>query len=276
MVENLQREDLNALDKATAFREYLAPLRRHPGGARRPARPRPLDRLEPDPPARPARRGPGRRPRPRRSARATPAPCSACPTPTASVAACQRVIAESLSVRQTEALVATGEPTPRGPASARTRPTRLDPGGGKAPHFVELEQHLHQRFGTPVLIRVKTPRPRPDHHRLQLPGRIRPGQLDDPRRRTPITVRELRHGRSWATELPPARPRGRFPRGSPPVGSATRLPLFAPRVRASRIPVTGRIVPIPRPIYVVLLKSIPYRRLGRSRCVPGILAPGLH
>ena len=63
MVENLQREDLNALEKATAFRDYLDPLRRHPGGARQPTGPRPLDDLEPDPPARPPRRGAGCRPR---------------------------------------------------------------------------------------------------------------------------------------------------------------------------------------------------------------------
>ena len=30
------------------------------------------------------------------------------------------------------------------------------PSGGKAPHVLELEQHLHHRFGTPVLIRVKS------------------------------------------------------------------------------------------------------------------------
>ena len=61
MVENLQREDLNAVDKATRLPRLPRALRRHPGRARRPARPRSLDRLEPDPPARPARRGPRRR-----------------------------------------------------------------------------------------------------------------------------------------------------------------------------------------------------------------------
>jgi ParB family chromosome partitioning protein len=62
------------------------------------------------------------------------------------------VIAERLSVRQTEALVATGVPTP-----AKSR-IRKDPAHAvaKSPHLVELEQHLHQRFGTAVLIRSKS------------------------------------------------------------------------------------------------------------------------
>jgi ParB family chromosome partitioning protein len=64
------------------------------------------------------------------------------------------VIADGLSVRQTEALVATGVPTP-----AKTR-IRKDPAHSpiaKAPHFIEIEQQLHERFGTPVLIRARTP-----------------------------------------------------------------------------------------------------------------------
>ena len=101
---------------------YLATLRRHPGGARRPARPRPLDRLEPDPPARTPRRGPGRRPRQEDHPGARPRPARPARPRAASVAACQRVIAESLSVRQTEALVATGEPDAR-PASAGSAAT---------------------------------------------------------------------------------------------------------------------------------------------------------
>ena len=73
-------------------------------------------------------------------------------------AACQRVVKEGLSVRQTEALVTTGEPTPSKPR-VRHDPAqpRSTPAGGKAPHVVELEQHLHSRFGTPVLIKVKGP-----------------------------------------------------------------------------------------------------------------------
>ena len=44
MVENLQREDLNAIDKATRVPRIPDPLRRHPGRAGGPARSRPIDR----------------------------------------------------------------------------------------------------------------------------------------------------------------------------------------------------------------------------------------
>ena len=68
-------------------------------------------------------------------------------------AVCRQIINESLSVRQTEALVATGIPTPARPRIRRDQAHSAEP---KAPHLVELEQHLHQRFGTPVLIRTRT------------------------------------------------------------------------------------------------------------------------
>src|SRR5262249_1563916 len=68
--------------------------------------------------------------------------------------ACRRIIRENLSVRQTEALVATGIPTPSRPRIRRDPAHSPEP---KAPHLVELEQTLHQRFGTSVLIRARTP-----------------------------------------------------------------------------------------------------------------------
>ncbi len=62
MVENLQREDLNAVDKASAFSEYLS---RYGGTqeelAGRLGR-RSIDDLQPDSPPRPPARRPGRRP----------------------------------------------------------------------------------------------------------------------------------------------------------------------------------------------------------------------
>jgi ParB family chromosome partitioning protein len=76
--------------------------------------------------------------------------------------AAKRVITEGLSVRQTEALVATGEPTParsrirRDPAEPSTSPTG-GAGGAKAPHVLELEKYLNERFATPVLIKLKGP-----------------------------------------------------------------------------------------------------------------------
>lgn len=153
MIENLQREDLNAVDKATAFREYLGRY----GGTQDELASRLgldrstvsnlirlldlpgeiLDRLQ----AKQITQG---------HARAI----LGLADPEAQIEACRRVIAEGLSVRQTEALVATGVPTP-----AKTR-MRKDPAHAphaRAPHIVEIEQRLHERFGAPVLIRSRTP-----------------------------------------------------------------------------------------------------------------------
>ena len=149
MVENLQREDLNAIEKATAFRDYLQQY----GGTQEELAGRlGLDRstlsnlirlLELPEEIRTAvlskviTQG---------HARAL----LGLPDAESRVAACRQVIADNLSVRQTEALVSTGIPTP-----ARTR-VRKDAGQGtatRAPHFVELEEQLKVRFGTPVAVR---------------------------------------------------------------------------------------------------------------------------
>ncbi|MDR3620248.1 MAG: ParB/RepB/Spo0J family partition protein [Paludisphaera borealis] len=153
MVENLQREDLNAVDKATAFREYLS---RYGGTQEELAGRLGLDRstvsnlirlLElPDEILLAVR-----------DSEITQGHARALlglPDAETQIVACRRVIAERLSVRQTEALVATGVPTP-----SRTR-IRKDPAHAnavRAPHITELEQQLHQRFGTAVLIRSRTP-----------------------------------------------------------------------------------------------------------------------
>ena len=150
MVENLQREDLNALEKAVAFRNYLSQY----GGTQEELAGRlGLDRstisnlirlldlpeeIQSAVMKKAITQG---------HARAL----LGLPDPESMVAACKQVIAESLTVRQTEALVATGIPTPskarirKDPAEAATRP----------PHFVELEEHLKVRFGTPVAVRHK-------------------------------------------------------------------------------------------------------------------------
>jgi ParB family chromosome partitioning protein len=153
MVENLQREDLNAVDKATAFREYLG---RYGGTQEELAGRLGLDRstvsnlirlLElPEEVLHAVRDG--------EITQGHARALLALPDADSQRAACGRIIAENLSVRQTEALVATGIPTP-----ARTRIRRDSAHGAeaKAPHLIELEQHLHQRFGTAVLIRVRTP-----------------------------------------------------------------------------------------------------------------------
>ncbi len=153
MVENLQREDLNAVDKATAFREYLA---RYGGTQDELAGRLGLDRstisnlirlLElPDGVLDAVR-----------SSQITQGHARALlglPDNDQRLAACRQVIADHLSVRQTEALVATGIPTP-----ARTR-LRRDPAHApddKPPHLVDVERLFHERFGASVLVKARTP-----------------------------------------------------------------------------------------------------------------------
>jgi ParB family chromosome partitioning protein len=156
MVENLQREDLNAIEKAIAFRDYLNQY----GGTQEELAGRlGLDRstvsnlirlldLPED-----VQQAVLTKKITQGHARSL----LGLADHDAIRAACQRIIADNLSVRQTEALVATGEPSP---TKTRIRKDPADPestpNGGKAPHVVELEQHLCGRFGTPVLIRVKS------------------------------------------------------------------------------------------------------------------------
>ena len=155
MVENLQREDLNAIEKATAFRGYLDTY----GGTQEELANRlGLDRSTVtnllrllDLPQEIQESSSSTR----RSPRATPAPCWAWTTPRCRLGACQRVIAENLSVRQTEALVATGEPTP-----PRVRKLRVDrahdagsPSSNKAPS--------PRRVGRPAQAAVRLARPDP-------------------------------------------------------------------------------------------------------------------
>lgn len=155
MVENLQREDLNAIEKALAFRDYLGQY----GGTQEELAGRlGLDRstvsnllrlLDLPEEVRQAVLD-------KKITQGHARALLGLPDQDAILGACKRVIGETLSVRQTEALVATGEPTP---AKTRIRKDAAEPGstpaGGKAPHVLELEQHLAGRFGTPVAIRVK-------------------------------------------------------------------------------------------------------------------------
>jgi ParB family chromosome partitioning protein len=156
MVENLQREDLGALEKATAFRDYLA---RYGGTQEELAGRLGIDRSTISNLIR-LLDLPGEVHDAIAAKKITAGHARALlglPDHDAQRGACQRIITEGLSVRQTEALVSTGEPTP-----PRTR-LRVDPPeprgddeNAKPPHFVELERHLHARFGTPVLIRARS------------------------------------------------------------------------------------------------------------------------
>jgi ParB family chromosome partitioning protein len=151
MVENLQREDLNAIDKATAFREYLS---RYGGTQEELAGRLGIDRstvsnlirlLElPDE----VRTAVQKNEISQGHARAILGIHST----ESQVTAYRRVVTDHLTVRQTEALVTTGEPTP-----SRTR-IRKDPAhlaDPRAPHVISLEQHLRQSWGELVSIRAK-------------------------------------------------------------------------------------------------------------------------
>ena len=155
MVENLQREDLNAVEKAAAFRDYLS---RYGGTQEELAGRLGVDRstlsnllrlLELPQPIQDAVRN-------KSISQGHARALLGLPDADARLTACQRVLSEGLSVRQTEALVSTGEPTPS-KTRLRADPAHQDskPGKTKAPHVLELEAHLHSRFGTPVVIKVK-------------------------------------------------------------------------------------------------------------------------
>jgi ParB family chromosome partitioning protein len=155
MVENLQREDLNALEKATAFRDYLS---RYGGTQEELAGRLGLDRstvsnlirlLELPEDVQVAVRS-------KTISQGHARALLGLPDRDSQRAACKRIVADNLSVRQTEALVATGEPTPPRPRIRKDEAhTAATPATGRAPHFLELEERLHARFGTPVCIRVK-------------------------------------------------------------------------------------------------------------------------
>lgn len=156
MVENLQREDLNAMEKAVAFRRYLDGY----GGTQEELAGRlGVDRstlsnllrlLELPEEIRDAVRS-------KKISQGHARALLGLDGPENMVVACQRVIAEALSVRQTEALVATGEPTPARPRirkdSAHT--DGASPSGSKAPHHLDLENHLKARFNSPVLVKLR-------------------------------------------------------------------------------------------------------------------------
>ena len=152
MVENLQREDLNPIEKAIAFRDYLG---RYGGTQEELAKRLGVDRSTlsnlirlldlPDE----VQTAVMSKVISQGHARAL----LGLGEPAAILAGLARVVEDHLSVRQTEALVATGVPT-----ESRSR-IRKDPGESvetsKAPHFVELEDHLKERFGTSVVIRTR-------------------------------------------------------------------------------------------------------------------------
>ncbi len=151
MVENLQREDLNAIDKATAFRDYLS---RYGGTQEELAGRLGLDRstisnlirlLELPEAVLDAVRC-------NEISQGHARAILGLPDADGQIDAYRRVVADHLSVRQTEAMVSLTNPAP-----PRTR-VRKDPAhtlDAKPPHLLDLETRLNQHFGTPVLIRPK-------------------------------------------------------------------------------------------------------------------------
>lgn len=152
MVENLQREDLNAIEKATAFRDYLG---RYGGTQEELAGRLGLDRstlsnlirlLELPEEVQSAVMS-------KSISQGHARALLGLPDAEAICLGLRRVMEEGLNVRQTEALVATGAPS-----ASKTR-YRKDSGESegelKAPHFIELEDHLKVRFGTPVFVKPR-------------------------------------------------------------------------------------------------------------------------
>ena len=287
MVENLQREDLNAVDKATAFRDYLAPLRRHPGGARRPARARPLDRLEPDPPARPARRRSRTPSATPRSPRDTPAPCSACPTRRASAPPAGGSSPRTSRSARPRPSSPPAIPTP-GPAPDPPRPGPCARSPSR-PTSSSSSSTSTSGSGPSVLIRARTP----DRGQIiidynsqeefdRVSSLIRGGS-GVPRfvnlRAVVSSARATVSGPGGATGVPPtARPENLSqPSLTSGTGSATRLPLFA--VRGSLFENLGdkvaRSCLVPTPL-MILVKSILSRRVGAILRHTRLVAPGLH
>jgi ParB family transcriptional regulator, chromosome partitioning protein len=149
IVENLQRKDLNAIEKARAFRRYLDTY----GGTQ--------DELA-------NRLGVDRSTLSNLlrlldlpddlqlavvSEQISPGHAKALLSieePSAQSEACRRVIDERLTVRQTEALARTGQPVTDKPK------LRREPGEDtRTPHVRDLETYLRLRFEAPVEIRVK-------------------------------------------------------------------------------------------------------------------------
>jgi ParB family chromosome partitioning protein len=151
MVENLQREDLNAIDKASAFRQYLSNY----GGTQEELASRlGVDRSTVSNLIR-LLDLPGEVLDAVRSTEISQGHARALlglPDAESQVAACKRIVTQHLSVRQTEALVISGAPTPPRP---RIRKDPAHQHDARPPHLLDLEQRLLRSLGAPVVIRPK-------------------------------------------------------------------------------------------------------------------------
>ncbi len=153
MVENLQREDLNAMDKAVAFKGYMD---RYSGTQEELARRLGLDRSTIANLIRlldlPAEVQDAVRVRKLTAGHARA--LLGLEDPAAQLAAAEQVIREGLSVRATEALVASG--TPGAPKSRLRADSGQKSATERAPHVLELETYLRDRFQTDVAIKSRS------------------------------------------------------------------------------------------------------------------------
>ena len=151
LIENMAREDLNPVEAGARLRRARRGARPHAGGGRPPRRPQPRRRLEPDAPARPARRG-ARPARVRRADRG-PRPRAAAgrrTMPTAAAWPARRSRAAGRSASSSSAPAPANAPA-RAPASAAARgPSR--PG---RPRCARISEALGGALGTDVRVRPR-------------------------------------------------------------------------------------------------------------------------
>jgi ParB family chromosome partitioning protein len=152
MVENLQRQDLNAVDKATAFRDYLA---RYGVTQEELAARLGLDRSTISNLIRLLELPEAVLDGVRSSAisQGHARALLGLPDAESRFVAYRRITLEHLSVRQTEALVTTGQPTESRP---RVRKDSAHAEALKSPHLMDIEKRLNDSLGMAVAIRPKS------------------------------------------------------------------------------------------------------------------------
>ena len=151
IVENLQRKDLNALEKAASFQQYLQDARLDPGGIGQAAEDRPIDDRQPDPAAGAARAGSDR---PIRSGKITQGHARAL-LPLGDEgeqnAFSERIQKEGLSVRETERqvqeMIAKADAEPLAVIGRDGKPRRAKQENAQ---LAALEQEFRAALGTKV------------------------------------------------------------------------------------------------------------------------------